>query len=95
VGVLALKNFSQFAVIYAAASPVAVADALADAAGDDELDVVDDEPELLQPTTAAASARPSNGARMTRGATSWNRIARSLASISHVPLSSCRVRAES
>ncbi len=95
VGVLELKNFSQFAVICAAAFPVADADDVADVAGDDEFDDAEDEPELPQATTAAASARPSNGARMTRGATSWNRMARSLVSISHAPLSGCPFAAES
>src|SRR5215471_16158740 len=76
VGVLALKNFSQFAVISAAAAaelPAAEDDAGADEAGADELD---DELELLHAATASASARPSAGTRMIRRATSGNRIAR-------------------
>jgi hypothetical protein len=88
-GVLALKNFSQFAVICAVAElPVeadeagadeagaedaAAEDAGADDAGADELD---DEAELLQAATASTSAKPIAGARMIRRATSGNRIAR-------------------
>jgi hypothetical protein len=83
--VLALKNFSQFAVICAAAAELpedddeaGAEDAGADEAGaeDEAVDDEDDELELLQAVTASASARPSTGARMTRRATSGNRIAR-------------------
>jgi hypothetical protein len=85
VGVLALKNFSQFAVICAtaAALPVAAGDAGADEAGADEAgadeagaDELDDELELLQAATASASARQSAGARMIRRASGESRIAR-------------------
>jgi hypothetical protein len=83
-GVLALKNFSQFVVICAAAAELpeeagAEDDAGADEAGaedaaaDDE-DDEDDELELLQAATASASARPSTGTRMLRRATSGNRM---------------------
>jgi hypothetical protein len=88
-GVLALKNFSQFAVICAVAElPVeadeagadeagaddaGAEDAGADDAGADELDV---EAELLQAATASTSAKPIAGVRMIRRATSGNRIAR-------------------
>ena len=89
-GVLALKNFSQFVVICAAAAELpddAGADetgtADGDPAGVELVDAVgvatdyeDDELELLQAVTASASARPSTGARMIRRATSGNRIAR-------------------
>jgi hypothetical protein len=82
LGVLALKNFSQFAVICAAAPEVSVADtepgddAVADDdAGADGVDEPDDELEL-QAATVVASARASAGARMSRRATSGNRIAR-------------------
>ena len=80
VGVLALKNFSQFAVICAtaAALPVAADDAGADDAGADEAGAgeLDDELELLQAATASASARASAGARMIRRVSSESRIAR-------------------
>jgi hypothetical protein len=90
-GVLALKNFSQFAVICAVAELPADDDADeagADDAGADEAgaedagaddagaDELDDEAELLQAATASTSARPIAGARMIRRATSGNRIAR-------------------
>ena len=88
--VLESKNFSQFAVISAAA----LAGALV--AGAAELDagtglpeptgaaeavgvgglVVAELPELLQAEAAAISARPSIGARMTRRAGNWNRMTR-------------------
>jgi hypothetical protein len=82
VGVLALKNFSQFAVISATAAELPEAEdvAGADEAGADDAgadaDEVDDELELLQAATASASARASAGARMIRRATSGKRIAR-------------------
>jgi hypothetical protein len=91
-GVLALKNFSQFAVICAVAELPVEADeadeAGADEAGADEAgaedagaddagaDELDDEAELLQAATASTSAKPIAGARMIRRATSGNRIAR-------------------
>ena len=88
-GVLALKNFSQFAVICAVAElPVEADEAGADEAGADEAgaedagaddagaDELDDEAELLQAATASTSAKPIAGARMIRRATSGNRIAR-------------------
>jgi hypothetical protein len=88
-GVLALKNFSQFAVICAVAElPVEDDEAGADEAGADEAgaedagaddagaDELDDEAELLQAATASTSAKPIAGARMIRRATSGNRIAR-------------------
>ena len=79
VGVLALKNFSQFALISAAAAALseAGADAGADDAGADDAgaDELGDELEL-QAATVSASARPSAGAKMIRRATSGNRIAR-------------------
>jgi hypothetical protein len=88
-GVLALKNFSQFAVICATAAELPEDDAGAEEAGADEAgadvdagaddagaDEVDDELELLQAATASASARISAGARMIRRATSGNRIPR-------------------
>src|SRR6516225_3415709 len=80
VGVLALKNFSQFAVICAAAAELPEAgadDAGADDAGTDDAgaDELDEELELLQAATASASARPSAGAKMIRRATSGSRIA--------------------
>jgi hypothetical protein len=79
--VLALKNFSQFAVICATAAELPEAgadDAGADDAGADDAgaDELDDEPELPQAATASASARASAGANMIRRATSGNRIAR-------------------
>jgi hypothetical protein len=79
VGVLALKNFSQFAVISATAEALED-DAGADEAGADDAgadaDEVDGELELLQAATASASARASAGATMIRRATSGKRIAR-------------------
>jgi hypothetical protein len=90
-GVLALKNFSQFAVICAVAElPVEADEAGADEAGADEAGAedagaedagaddagADDELELLQAATASTSAKPITGARMIRRATSGNRIAR-------------------
>jgi hypothetical protein len=84
--VLALKNFSQFAVISALAEPDEddEDDAGADETGADDTgadddegaDELDDELELLQAATASASARASAGAMMIRRATSGNRIAR-------------------
>ena len=90
LGVLELKNFSQFVVICATAAELpddAGADEAGTADGDpagvevvDAVDVAaddeDDELELLQAATARASARPSTGATMIRRATSGNRIAR-------------------
>ena len=81
VGVLALKNFSQFVVISAAAAaelPAAGADdtGAGGAGADDAADELDDELELLQAATAGASARTSAGTRMIRRATSGSRIAR-------------------
>ena len=74
--VVPLKNASQFALIWAAAleSP---ADADADDAGadDDGPELVEGELlELLQAVTAEASSRPSAAARITRRATSRNRM---------------------
>jgi hypothetical protein len=78
--VLALKNFSQFAVISATAEAEddAGADAGAEEAGAEDAgaDELDDELELLHAATASASARPSAGTRMIRRATSGSRIAR-------------------
>jgi hypothetical protein len=83
LGVLELKNFSQFAVICAAAAELpeeGADDAGADDAGalvapvDEELE---GELEVLQAATAAASVRASAGARMIRRATSWDRMTRS------------------
>ena len=89
LGVLELKNFSQFAVICATAAELPEDDDEAgaedtgaddtgaeDETGDEAVDEEDDELELLQAVTARASARPSTGARMIRRATSGNRIAR-------------------
>ena len=86
-GVLALKNFSQFVVISAAAAELPEDDDEAgaedtgaedtgaeDEVADEALDDEDDELELLQAETASASARPSTGARMIRRATSGNRM---------------------
>jgi hypothetical protein len=82
--VLALKNFSQFAVICAAASAVDPVPGLLGAAelgaaeeADDALDgeAAEDEPELLQAATVAASARPSAGAAIRR-ARRLNRMTR-------------------
>jgi hypothetical protein len=85
-GVLALKNFSQFAVICATAAELPEDDDEAgaedtgaedtgaeDETGDEAADDEDDELEL-QAETASASARPSTGARMIRRATSGNRM---------------------
>src|SRR5205085_8184813 len=85
--VVPLKNASQFALIWAAAleSP---ADADADDAGadDDGAELVEAELlELLQAATAEASARPSAAARITRRATSRNRMMRLLWSRSDGP----------
>src|SRR5689334_16962925 len=67
-GVWASKNFSQFAVICAAASAVDPVPGLLGAAADDvEL--------LLQAATVAASAKPSAGAA-SRRARSLNRMTR-------------------
>jgi hypothetical protein len=84
--VLALKNFSQFAVICATAAELPEDDDEAgaedtgaedtgaeDETGDEAADDEDDELEL-QAETASASARPSTGARMIRRATSGNRM---------------------
>jgi hypothetical protein len=75
--VVPLKNASQFALIWAAAleSP-ADADADDAGAGDDGAELVEGELllELLQAVTAEASARPSAAARITRRATSRNRM---------------------
>ena len=83
VGVLALKNFSQFAVISAAAVAVFKDDAGADDAGAEDAgaeaagaDEPDGELELLQAATASASATASAGARMIWRAMRGNRIAR-------------------
>ena len=85
VGVLELKNFSQFVVISATAAELPVADdagadeAGADDAGADDAGADDDEVgelELLHAATASASARASAGVRMIRRATSGSRIAR-------------------
>ena len=89
LGVLELKNFSQFAVICAAPAELpedddeaGAEDTGADETGaedeeaDEAADDEDDELELLQAVTASASTRPSTGARMIRRATSGNRIAR-------------------
>jgi hypothetical protein len=82
VGVLELKNFSQFALIWAAAPELVVLPELAVvpelAVGVDVVEVDDELLELLQAATAAASARPSAGARMIRRATCWNRMTRLL-----------------
>jgi hypothetical protein len=79
VGVLELKNFSQFVVICAAAAEVPEADADdagADDAGADDVaaDELDDELELLQAATASASAKANAGARRIRRASSGNRM---------------------
>jgi hypothetical protein len=106
LGVLELKNFSQFVVICAAAAELPEDDEAgaedtgpddtgaadeADEAGADAVDEEDDEPELPQAETARASARPSTGARMIRRATSGNRIARPLPR-SDVLLRACHMR---
>lgn len=74
--VVPLKNASQFVLIWAAALELP-ADADADDAGadDDGAELVEAELlELLQAVTAEASARPSAAARITRRATSRNRV---------------------
>ena len=79
VGVLALKNFSQFAVICAAADTVgeaAAEDAGAEVEGADE---PDDELEL-QAATVTARARASAAARMT-GEPEWVSHCASLVSV--------------
>jgi hypothetical protein len=83
--VLAAKNFSQFAVICAAASAVdpvpgllGAAELGADAALDAALDgapAADEVELLLQAATVAASAKPSAGAAIRR-ARSLNRMTR-------------------
>ena len=80
-GVLAAKNFSQFAVICAAASAVdpvpgllGAAEPAADAALDGAL-AADEVELLLQAATVAASAKPSAGAA-SRRARSLNRMTR-------------------
>jgi hypothetical protein len=87
VGVLALKNFSQFAVIWATAAeldPVLELPGAAElAAGDEaaaELDEVDADvlELLLQATSVMASARPSAGARIIWRARLLNRMTRLL-----------------
>src|SRR2546421_859213 len=81
VGVLASKNFSQFAVICAtAAEPEAALEAVAEAdveAGALEDEVVAGELELLQAAIVAASARPRAGAAIRR-ARKWDRMTRLL-----------------
>src|ERR1700728_1485166 len=86
--VLESKNFSQFAVISAAAFEVEVVLGGAETVGGEptgtEVDdgdggvvvVVVELPELLQADAVAISARPSTGARKTRRAGSWNRMTR-------------------
>jgi hypothetical protein len=92
VGVLKLKNFSQFALISAAALPV-LEDAGAEeeaavVAGDDDVavGVLVVELELLQAAAVAVSARPSAAARMSRRAKTVNRMTRLLRSRSDVVL---------
>jgi hypothetical protein len=88
MGVLELKNFSQFALICAAASAVEPVPGLlgaaelggAGAAGEEADEALDgdpvaDEPELLQAATVAASAKPSAGAAIRR-ARRLNRMTR-------------------
>jgi hypothetical protein len=82
-GVLASKNFSQFALICAAASAVdpvpglLAAEPGADEEGGGALDPepAAEEPELLQAAIVAASARPSAGAAIRR-ARRLNRMTR-------------------
>jgi len=80
-GVLAAKNFSQFAVICAAASAVDPVPGLLGAAelgADAALDgapAADEVELLLQAATVAASAKPSAGAAIRR-ARSLNRMTR-------------------
>jgi hypothetical protein len=86
VGVLALKNFSQFAVIWAAAPELDPVLELPGAAGDEaaaELDEVEADvlELLLQATTVMASARPSAGARIIRRAKRLNRMTHLLFSV--------------
>ena len=77
-GVLALKTFSQFAVIWATAAAVSAAvgaiDAGADDAGTDDAraDELEDEPEPVHAETAATSASASAGARIIRRARTVN-----------------------
>ena len=81
-GVLASKNFSQFAVICAAASAVdpvpgllGAAELGADAALDGAAGCADEVELLLQAAIVAASAKPSAGAAIRR-ARSLNRMTR-------------------
>jgi hypothetical protein len=85
VGVLELKNFSQFAVISATAlalllvagTGVAGPTGVDASVGVLEADVVAEELlELLHPASAAASARPTAGTRIRR-ATNGDRMTRS------------------
>jgi hypothetical protein len=77
-GVLPLKTFSQFAVIWVTAAAVSVAagaiDAREDDAGTDDAraDELEDEPEPVHAETAAASASASAGARIIRQARTVN-----------------------
>jgi hypothetical protein len=69
-GVLPLKAFSQFAVIWATAAAVFVAAGGADARTDDTgADEPEDEREPVQAATAAARARASAGTRIRRART--------------------------
>jgi hypothetical protein len=86
-GVLELKNFSQFVLISAAAAAVLVAagadeDAGADVAGADVAGVaeleLEEELELLQAVSAAASARASAGAKIIRRGGTVNPMTRLL-----------------
>jgi hypothetical protein len=82
VGVLELKNFSQFAVICATAAepeaaPEAVAEADAEAGALDPGPVAEEVELLLQAAIVAASARPSAGAAIRR-ARRWDRMTRLL-----------------
>ncbi|MGH3190522.1 MAG: hypothetical protein ACRDPY_29085 [Streptosporangiaceae bacterium] len=80
-GVLALKTFCQFAVIWAAAAAVFVAagasDAWADDAGTDDAraDNLEDKLEPVHAATAATSASASAGARIIRRAKTVNPMA--------------------
>jgi hypothetical protein len=84
-GVLELKNFSQFALICAAASAVDPVPGLlgaAEVAAGDDGGALDGEAvvvvlELLQAAIVAASARPSAGAAIRR-ARRWDRMTRLL-----------------
>jgi hypothetical protein len=77
-GVLPLKTFSQFAVIWATVAAVSVgADAIdvrADGAGTDDAraDELEDGPEPVHAETAATSASASAGARIIRQAGTVN-----------------------